>query len=170
VAHSFCWQAHLKPGDLSARQDDDFSIPDNVRIEQMVKSQYSGIRDLDTRAWVDTLSNKPPASVHQIMEHIAKHPESSADALKMIDEMFEQPEKPEVPLPVAPTGWIVDWLKDDEDLEQYTGDFMNQKILTKDDVLADPPWDCSILKDVLGVDKLGHQKKLLIKIEQLRQQ
>merc|ERR1711977_24376 len=162
-------KAHLTPDGLSARQADDFSIPDALRIEQVVQSQYSRVTSTETRAWVAALASNTPVSVFQLMRHIGKHSDSSAAGLENIDELYAVPEKPEVPVPDPPTGWIVDWLDQDEDLKEYVGAFINQRILTKEDVLAEPPLDCGVLKEVLGIDKLGHQKKLLIKVEQLRQ-
>ena len=162
-------KAHLSPDGLSARQVDDFSIPDDLRIEQMIKSQYFGVSDAETREWVTALASRPAMSVFQLMQHIEKHSESSAAALESIDIVYKVPEKPEVPVPDPPTGWIVDWLNEDEELKDYIGAFIGQKIVTKEDVLAEPPLDCAVLKEVLGIDKLGHQKKLLKKVEQLRQ-
>jgi len=130
---------------------------------------YPRLDDIAARGYVDQLFQKPPVSVMQLMQHIDKHKDAPA-AVAALDEMHAVPEKPEEPAPEPPKGWIVDWLKDDEDLQGYAANFLGEKVATKDDLLADPPLDCAALKEIIGINKLGHQKKLLAKIERLRQE
>jgi len=161
-------KAYLKPDGLSARQLDDFNVPDDSRIMSLLKCHY-GLRTLDASAWVTALTSKGPVSVLQLREHMEKYGEA-ADGLTNLDEIYALPEKEEREVPPPPEGWIVDWLKDDEELADYASNFQDQKISTKEDLLSDPPLDCQVLKDVLGIDKLGHQKKILVKIAKLRQE
>eukprot|EP00615_Pteridomonas_danica_P004155 CAMPEP_0114350614 /NCGR_PEP_ID=MMETSP0101-20121206/16506_1 /TAXON_ID=38822 ORGANISM="Pteridomonas danica, Strain PT" /NCGR_SAMPLE_ID=MMETSP0101 /ASSEMBLY_ACC=CAM_ASM_000211 /LENGTH=804 /DNA_ID=CAMNT_0001489959 /DNA_START=620 /DNA_END=3034 /DNA_ORIENTATION=+ len=74
--------------------------------------------------------------------------------------------------PPAPEreDWVVGWLKQQKGLEQYITSFINQEILTKQDVLLPKPITEEQLSDVLGVKKLGHRKKLLLMINELLQE
>ena len=134
----------------------------------LLKCHY-GLRTLDASTWVTALTSKGPVLVLQLREHMEKYGEA-ADGLTNLDEIYALPEKEEREVPPPPEGWIIDWLKDDEELADYATNFQDQKISTKEDLLSDPPLDCQVLKDVLGIDKLGHQKKILVKIAKLRQE
>jgi len=161
-------KAYSKPDGLSARQLDDFSILDVVRVRNLLQSSYPNMSAACTRGWVAALTHRGPVSVLQLKDHIQEY-KDAAVALEKIDKMHEVPEKKVEEPPPPLEGWIVDWLSDDEELKDYAPNFVGQKICTKEDVVAEPPIDCATLKAELGIDKLGHQKKILKKIEELRQ-
>merc|ERR1712224_1014530 len=142
-------KAFLNPDGLTIRQLDDFGLPDQLRVENLVKAHY-GLGTLDTNNFVEAVINKPPVSVMQVMQHVEKHADADK-ALAAWDEMYVWPEKPEQPEPEPPKGWIVDFLSDDDALKDYAPNFLDQKITTKEDLLAEPPLDCTVLKEVLGI-------------------
>jgi len=67
--------------------------------------------------------------------------------------------------PKVPTEWVYGWLKE-EGLEDWACNFIDQRMCTRSDLLAEPRLDLQQLAS-LGVDKAGDQRRILSMIAKL---
>jgi hypothetical protein len=88
-----------------------------------------------------------------------------ANAFEELIHVVRHPIVKPVPPPVR-TDWVVSWLKENG-FELYQSNFVNQEILTIEDVLKPKPISEAELNEVIGIKKLGHRKKFLSLIQEL---
>lgn len=164
-------QAVLSASDTLPAECFGFLCPSRPRLVREFRLRYPDALPWEATRFAKLLSDTTGCglvSLHQVHAHFERHADAAAAVNSAVKEMIEVVRvKPEVPPPPPePTEWIYTWLKA-EGLEEYAEKFIEQHMLDKAEFVAMPRLTMEQLETVIGIDTLGHRRKIHRMIEGL---
>jgi chaperone BCS1 len=147
-----------------------FSLMDFIHAKREFLKKYPSADDKKAAKFARTITDKNGfgvVSLGEVAAFFKKYPNSPDEAAAAASTLitYKREPKPESTQDKKAEGWIVDFLASGgKDLVGYADEFLNQEVNTPIDVMDITD---SELSRIFKVEKLGHRKQILRKIQSL---